>query len=111
MADGNWKLRYAHCMWKVPVTVAGFGKVNYPSICPLSPKRGHAFCEAHCKKAQAMGYGTGLKDLYKRCGVTGVNIGQGTVCIFSNSHTIYLCRSKSKYDLSYNKYLFVTHYY
>ena len=38
MADGNWKLRYAHCMWKVPVTVAGFGKVNYPSICPLPPK-------------------------------------------------------------------------
>ena len=47
VADGNWKLRYAHCMWKVPMTVSGFGDVNYPTICPLSPDRGHAFCKSH----------------------------------------------------------------
>ena len=53
VADGNWKLRYAHCMWKVPVMLTSFGKINYPSICPLSPKRGQAFCQSHCEKAHA----------------------------------------------------------
>jgi hypothetical protein len=69
-------------MWKVPVSVSGFGKINYPSICPLSPKRGHAFCNEHSEKAQAMGYETGLRDLYKKCGVTGVEVDQGN-CDFN----------------------------
>ncbi|CAB4000439.1 Hypothetical predicted protein [Paramuricea clavata] len=76
VADGNWKLRYAHCMWKVPVSVPGLGNVNYPNICPLSPKRGHAFCDVHCDKAKSTGYGTELKKLYDSCGVAGVDIGE-----------------------------------
>jgi hypothetical protein len=64
-------------MWKVPVSVPGFGNVNYPNICPLSPKRGNAFCDVHCDKAKSMGYGTELKKLYDSCGVAGVDIGEG----------------------------------
>ena len=41
VADGNWKLRY--CMW------LNWLVINYPSICPLSPRRGHAFCPSHCE--------------------------------------------------------------
>jgi hypothetical protein len=83
VADGNWKLRYAHCMWKVPVSIPGFGQINYPSICPLSPKRGHAFCEKHCIKAGQLGYPTELKEFYKHCGVANVDINSGLfVCLF-----------------------------
>ena len=35
VADGNWKLKYPHCMWKAPITVEGLNQVNYPNICPL----------------------------------------------------------------------------
>ena len=77
MADGNWKLRYAHCMWKVPVEISGFGKINYLSVCPLSPKRGHAFCEAHCKKANQLGFPSELRSFYKHCGISDGNIING----------------------------------
>lgn len=77
VTDGNWKLRYAHCIMESSC-VSGFGKVNDPSICPLSPKRGHAFGNEHCEKANTMGYETGLRDLYKRCGVAGVDLDAGT---------------------------------
>lgn len=69
VADGNWKLCYAHCMWKVPVIVPGFGEAKYPNICPLSPKRGHAFCERHCQIAVAAGYPSELRLFLKKCGV------------------------------------------
>ena len=40
-------------MWKVPVRIDGYEKqINYPSICPLSPERGKAFCTNHCATAQ-----------------------------------------------------------
>ena len=64
-------------MWKVPVSVPGFGNINYPNVCPLSPKRSHAFCEAHCKKAKFMGKETELKKIYHNCGVEGLDIGEG----------------------------------
>ena len=44
VADGNWKLKYSHCMWQVPVNVEGFNnQVNYPDVCPLSPERGQNY--------------------------------------------------------------------
>jgi hypothetical protein len=64
-------------MWKVPVLISGFGKINYPSICPLSPRRGHAFCEAHCVKAIQLGFPTELREFYKSCGVNDRNINEG----------------------------------
>lgn len=64
-------------MWKVPVTIPGFGSVNYPNVCPLSPKRGFAFCNTHCAKAHHLGYPTGLKEFYKHCGISSTNIQTG----------------------------------
>lgn len=58
------------------------GRLIIPASAPLSPKRGHAFCNEHSEKAQAMGYETGLRDLYKKCGVTGVEVDQGN-CDFN----------------------------
>jgi hypothetical protein len=77
VADGNWKLRYAHCMWKVPVSIDKFGPISYPNICPLSPKRGQAFSESHCAKAYKLGVPAGLRDFYKYCGVTGADMNSG----------------------------------
>ena len=74
VADGNWKLKYAHCMWHVPVFVDGFAKpINYPSICPLSPERGKAFCAQHCSDACNGGIPTGLHEFLQFCGVKGRN--------------------------------------
>jgi hypothetical protein len=39
-------------MWKVPVALEGYGKINYPSVCPLTPVRGKGFCDAHVKVAE-----------------------------------------------------------
>lgn len=74
VADGNWKLKYAHCMWHVPVFVDGFAKpINYPSICPISPERGKAFCKQHCSDACGVGIPTGLHEFLQFCGVKGQN--------------------------------------
>ncbi len=97
MADGIWKLRYSHCMWKVPVTIHGFGKINYPSVCPLSPKRGQAFCEAHCGKANQLGIPTELRKFYRSCGVSGASVDEGlfsAILIILNVYLklIYQCK-------------------
>ena len=78
VAHGNCKLRYAHCTWKVPVTVPGFGEAKYPNICPLSPKRGHAFCDKHCEIAVAAGYPSELLLFLKKCGVPDADKFAGT---------------------------------
>ena len=77
VADENWKLKYAHFMWKVPINLEGFGTVNYPSICPLSPKRGHAFCEEHCRKASELKYPSELRPFLKKCGVSLGEVTEG----------------------------------
>jgi hypothetical protein len=64
-------------MWKVPIKLPEFGEINYPQICPLSPRRGHAFCEAHCKEATVQGYPTELRPFLKSCGVSKEGIEQG----------------------------------
>lgn len=69
MADGNWKLRHLHCMWKVPVEIKGFGQINYPSVCPLTPVRGKAFCSTHVAAAEKQQIKTDLKAFLKTCGL------------------------------------------
>lgn len=54
------------------MAVPGFGETNYPSICPLSPQRGHAFCVKHCAMAVAAGYPLDLRSFLKKCGVPDV---------------------------------------
>jgi hypothetical protein len=69
-------------MWKVPVEIEGFGSVNYPKICPLSPQRGHAFCGDHCKKAQVLGYPSKTKEFFERCGIVDSTVEEGDFSIF-----------------------------
>ena len=72
VADGNWKLKYPHCMWKVPIEIDGFQNlINYPSICPLSPMRGQAFCTVHCEMARSVAIPHGIHDFLKYCGLSG----------------------------------------
>ena len=72
VADGNWKLKYPHCMWKVPIEVEGFDKqVNYPNICPISPERGQAFCKPHCEMARKNNIPHGLHEFLRYCGISG----------------------------------------
>jgi len=72
VADGNWTLKYPHCMWKVPISVDGFeNQVNYPSICPLSPERGEAFCKIHCEMAAKSNIPHGLHEFLRYCGISG----------------------------------------
>ena len=63
------------------MTIPGFGKINYPSVCPNSPKRAHAFCEKHCAKARQLGYPAELKEFYKHCGVNNVDVTSGLFCL------------------------------
>ena len=69
VADGSWKLRHLHCMWKVPVEIKGFGQINYPSVCPLTPVRGKAFCTIHVAAAEKQQIKTDLKAFLKTCGL------------------------------------------
>ena len=77
VVDGNWKLCYGHCMWKVPVTVLGFGEAKYPtSVCYR-----HTFCDQHCEMAVAAGYPLELLLFLKKCGVPDADKFPGTQCI------------------------------
>ena len=68
VADGNWKLKYAHCVWKVPIQVEGFHKaINYPDIWPRSPERGKAFCTHHCTMAAQAKIPCRLHEFLKHC--------------------------------------------
>ena len=61
-------------MWHVPVFLNGFAiPINYPSICPLFPERGKAFCKQHCSDACNGGIPTGLHEFLQFCGVKGRN--------------------------------------
>ena len=68
--DGNWKLCYPVCMYRVPKEVAGFeGKLSYVDTCPNGPLPGKAFCAHHCRLAEREGTPTGLRDFLRFCGI------------------------------------------
>ena len=61
--DGNWKLCYPICMFKVKKEISGFdGALQYVDSCPNSPVTAMAFCTEHCQKAQDLGIPCKLKD-------------------------------------------------
>ena len=61
--DGNWKICYPHCMWKVPSEVSGFkGQLKYVDCCPNETEPTKAFCQQHCKEAELQGIPTSLKE-------------------------------------------------
>ena len=70
--DGNWKLRFPHCMFPVKAEVCGIENINYPSVCTEQPSNPRsAFCDRHCEEAKKKGIPTGLRDfVYNYCGVT-----------------------------------------
>ena len=61
-------------MWKVSVKVDGFGKVNYPSICPLTPVRGKAFCSSHIETAKKANIESDLKKFLQKCDSESINM-------------------------------------
>ncbi|XP_078352499.1 integrase/recombinase xerD homolog isoform X1 [Oculina patagonica] len=65
--DGNWKLRFPHCMYKVKNAIPSLPMVNYPDICAATPERGKAFCKTHCSNLSEQGIPTGLKEFLEYC--------------------------------------------
>ena len=50
--DGNWKLCYPICMYRVPKEMSGFdGALQYVDSCPNEPATGMAFCGELCQDA------------------------------------------------------------
>ncbi len=61
-------MSYAHCMFPVAVTIAGYEKeVNYPKICPRNPEHMSAFCDKHCSVVKKRGVPTELKLFLQYC--------------------------------------------
>ena len=50
--DGNWKLTYPICMYRVPKNVPFGGTLQYVSSCPKQPVPNMAFCVEHCEIAK-----------------------------------------------------------
>lgn len=69
-------------MQRTPKEVTGFhGKLKYVDTCPNPPVTGKAFCEEHCKQADAAQVPTQLKEYLKYC--TSTNNG---ICNHYNIH-------------------------
>ena len=76
-------------MWKVPIETDGFQNlINYPSICPLSPMRGQAFCTVHCEMAKSVAIPHGIHDFLKYCGLSGTPSVIG-VCKFCKVNCVF----------------------
>ena len=68
--DGNWKLRYPICMYKVPKEVSGFdGALEYVDCCPNQPVPRMAFCANHCAIATERKIPCLLHEFIKHAGI------------------------------------------
>lgn len=96
VADGNWKLKYPHCMWKLPIHINGFkSPLNYPDVCPLSPVRGQAFCTLHCEMGNHLSIPTGLHDFLKFCKESDGNAVEGLYILpIENNKFSLTCKLK-----------------
>ena len=66
--DGNWKLSYPVCMFKVARYGQAFqGKLKYVSSCSREPIHGLAFCEEHCADADKLNIPKTLRGYIKHC--------------------------------------------
>lgn len=71
--DGNWKLCYPICMYRVPKEILGFnGALKYVDSCPNQPEPHMAFCHDHCRVASVKRIPTRLKEYLKYAGINGV---------------------------------------
>ena len=66
--DGLWKLRHTICMWNNRASYPSDILDYVPSVCPDSPKYGHAFCDKHIEASKALNVPTLLNDFIKFCG-------------------------------------------
>ena len=84
--DGNWKLVYPVCMFRVPKEVTGFSHhLRYVDTCPNEPVCGHAFCEVHCNEAEDKKIPTKLRDYLRYCGILkGTYV--ATYCILNDNY-------------------------
>ncbi|KAL9950743.1 hypothetical protein ACROYT_G043297 [Oculina patagonica] len=71
VADGQWKLMFAHCMMKRKNVVNGLPAVNYPDVCTSAPVHGRAFCQEHLDflSAKHPAVPTDIRGFLKHCGV------------------------------------------
>ena len=79
-------------MWKVPVNVSGFGTVNYPSVCPLTPVRGKAFYKVHMDIAKKENVKTEMKEFLRSCGINeeeSSETGTGTCVVQKSNNTLF----------------------
>ena len=68
--DGNWKLSYPICMYRVPKQISGFdGALKYVDSCPNQPAPWMAFCEHHCSVATTKGVPCPLREFLQHIGV------------------------------------------
>lgn len=66
MIDGNWKLCYPICMFRVEKEISGFtGALNYVDSCPNQPVPRMAFCEKHCVVAKQDNIPCGLHEFLR----------------------------------------------
>ena len=64
--DGNWKLCYPVCKYRVTKEISGFnGSLQYVDSCPNEPAAGMAFCGEHCEDARKKSIPCKLKDFLK----------------------------------------------
>ena len=64
--DGNWKLCYPICMYRVPKEMSGFdGALQYVDSCPNEPTTGMAFCGELCQDAWKKGIPCTLQEFLK----------------------------------------------
>ena len=55
-------------MYPVPVIISGYEKeINYPAVCPRSPKYGLAFCDQHFSLVERKGIPVKLKPFLEYC--------------------------------------------
>ena len=79
--DGNWKLCYPICTFKVKKEVTGFdGALKYVDSCPNQPESGMAFCTEHYKKADSLEIPTKLREFLK----------SKMVCVFYHTYLMYI---------------------
>ena len=72
--DGNWKLSYPICMYRVPKEISGFkGALKYVDSCPNQPASGMAFCQDHCSVARADNIPCPLWEFLQHVGVNHGN--------------------------------------
>ena len=67
--DGNWKLSYKICFWCPQDKYPDQNILEaYPKVCAEEPAFGSAFCSAHSRLVETLGYPSQLRPFISKCG-------------------------------------------